>query len=1583
MSIDLKSSTNSVTGFIFNGQYNLPASTGITEGFVYFKDANYIDSGYLPSGIGFDAIVPISGLSEKPSEVSGYIFYRINTPIYGVCHGFSNTSGVWYDGYNFYNAFHQEGSIAPPYGQNLTVVKSNEDGQDALAENGSCYPLSITEYNDLFGIVSKTDNGMSASTESIQSNAETFINSPAIACPQDLSVTYYWHEMQYKIIAGTAGAIAGNTFFNTNPIPCSLDNFMSKTASRYFEVVSGLNQFYDNGNGTKTEKKSHAIQFDAYGKPIAGFSTDNGTNIINTVTCPSILAESSLSVGVQNESQLLNAPDYLGQRSNSFFDFFNWWNIWHFLFKENSDGFPFKNDFNILGPNGANLGLAKTVNSASYGSQLFEATLSDQENYWERRQCPNAIDFLPHTFGASIYACPSFHFDVPYYAAIKKFGFYGTRFFNGCVSLQLEYPPSGNPSRIDSVEIPFTAPSGYVYITPEEGEPDNDKGIASSFSAYNNLLKVAATEELNSDFFALNKSLFLWANRNLIFNSAEYSQLSENYNFPPLFKNLFNEYDAVFPSGITGLLTSNILFESGAASYMYETGKQYSILNNNENYKYFKRELRKILNSYQSTYWDTIEKKYSNIILASDENADTGFYQLLGTSKENRFLTRYFENYTKGNPVDLYPSNKITFSFDKAGGLIDSPSWGKSPSSFGGGSRFNDTGLNRRYFVGAYGNGQDALGYAALTRSIATISGNSFYPGYFDSSALGDTPKTTYTPILTGIYASGDVGEPVSHSIPANGWKPLEQGWLAIGYNGIGSMRGDFSCFTPIFTKHPFPKTFCKIGQSPTMRVDAVDYHTIPEDKINIKNPEIVYWTKKLKIVNSKYENKYPLTYKWFRIKKSLCANNFNNFLTNPNFSLLEAASVTGTWCCLEGDDKICTFIRPKSCRPLYASANPAWSSKYANTQAYEEAKKNNFYMEFKQGAIKGQDDAYFYFCIVKGRFGMRIGEPTELYIDNKLMFDVAVQNGGNSSIDIGSVSFKHEKGTVVATASTAMNPYEGFVLDPSSIPEDIIEEKLPPPNAGWGDVYSYRFAGMWGYRGVSQSYTPGTLNDTRGLMETWGRFIHYGKLVKYEATLSQEDGNALYGTNHLPVCVNGEMPYNKKGIKVIIPNLIHWANEQQPIVSTNGNYGVKWSKLGNAGELYIPANSIQNGGSTTVSPGMGQWQWGNNLGTIHQFGSKSEKSSLIMSPYSLNDEDFAKLKTKLVDNGILAGENCGWNRYGLGRNMSYWIEGFSSFYIYCDNIKKKNISNYNYMNPGLRQTNSSIQYFWLGNPSNSYLERYPMPGPYAFQWRVKRHNRDRNGNGMSEGFYSYGWGTNYSLMYDMPAIYGLSVKQSESSRDIQGFNAARLEVFGAENVMNVRTSRFGFTRGNGGARNYGTYWIGNIEDENNNRKVVEYVRSGENHASYPEFNIYGCSDDNINNGTCFDPCLSIRYQNGFLPGGKRQDLTTAFPNGQGYKIVANNIAKSSTSYSTSTVTGADRVYFRGPFGVPHLKYMASKGININGFSPCFDGGADHCNYITPTINIGSSMYYESQGLSIFKNANTAAQSVNLDYPPK
>jgi hypothetical protein len=1592
--------------------------SGVTGILVKYTSGNKnIESGFYATGlrpnIGYQ-----SGASSV-GDLSGYLYYRVNVPIFGTCHGFGNDENTWYSGYNFYNAFHPEGFVSPPFGQNFSTYKAGNYGFSALDLNGSCSSLTSKEYNDLFGIVSQSDDGITASAEEIDPQADSFLNSPAIACPQDLSVAYYWREKQYKIIAGTAGAITANIFFNNNPIPISLDMFDIKTSFRYDSSGEKLDgDLYEDSDGRKKEKILYTIKY-LNGKPVPKYYNlvTKGSNPLLSKTCYGSITEGKLVEGsvlgsTQITSLLIDSPDILGEPSKSAFDPFVWWNSWHFLFKENSDGFPFQNDYKSYSTEGGDyFGLAKTPNSANYGSKIFKAELSDPDHYWENRQCPGIVDFLPHTFGASIYACPSYYFDVPYYAALNKFGFYGVRFFNGCVSLNLNYPSSGyNPNSNppsgaeNALELPG---EGYSYVYPEEDEPDEDVGINYGNNIYDNLLNIAKSEESVNDFFALNKSFFLWANYQIITGINEYNILTGKYSFfSGLLSRYLNEFDLIFPSGKNDLLSNKNWFQLQESKLFFDTGFSSSLLSNNENYKQLTKSILNSISPEDLSFWDKIEKEFSNYVLFESGIVDTGFYDSFEKAKIERFQTRYLENFVQGNAIDLYPSNKITFGFDYAKNFIDSPSWGKAINLFGLTSKFEDSGLDRRYFVGAYAEALDFVGYSEYINLInSQIENHSFYPGYFNSKFGKDFQDEEYLPVLMGNAFSG---EEINKNTITGGRNIFKDGWFALGYGGMIKLKNSYSCFTPIFIQQPINTVHCKIGQSPTFRCLAVDYHTIPEDKINDRYPEIIYWTKKLKIIDSKYKNKYPLSYKWFRIPKSSCGNNFDNFLLsgyftntgttdyfhNPTgFPPLEPSDISGKWCCLEGDGPNCTLIHPKECIPVF-SGNASWSSKYEGTPGFEDAKRNNFYMKLKKGAIKDEDDEYYYFCMTKGRFGIRISEPSELFVDETLRFDISVQNGGNSKIN-PKISFDFGTG-IIEIGEVEVPSYGGFYKDSNFIPENIVQQKIPPPNKGFGDVYSYKFVGTWGYGGALQTYSPGTLDDTRGLKETWGRFLHYGSLIKYQKQLSQSEGDLIYGTPHLPTCVSGLIKEDKYGLFLNISvdtkngssKIIHWANMQDPIVSTDGKFGVLWKKLGNAGELYNPISYLKNGAiDSSISPGLGQWQWGNNLGTIHKFGYTSPNSELKTSPGFLNDDNKNELKEKLLKNS-LDGPDCGWNEYGLGRNMLYWIEGFSSFYLFCDPIKKKNVTNYNYMGPALRQTNSSIQHFWLGKPSNTYLKRYPMFGPYAYQWKVMPHNRDRNGNGMSEGFYSYGWGTNYNSMYDAPAIYGLFRQYKEPSEgqqeEINQINNLRTEIFGVFGQAAVRSTRFGFTYGNGGAVRYGNIWIGKITETGTginypNYKIREYVKSGEYLSKYPKFGLYGCDDSDLKNGDCFDPCLSIRYPFGFLPGGKKQKLTSAVPSGSGYSIVANNIFSGDSFYEKTSYLSGE--FFRGPFGTPHHIYLKGTGKNINGFSPCSDGGADHCNYLTPTINLGASSYLSTEIPTMISASAVATSSIDYVLP--
>jgi hypothetical protein len=285
-------------------------------------------------------------------------------------------------------------------------------------------------------------------------------------------------------------------------------------------------------------------------------------------------------------------------------------------------------------------------------------------------------------------------------------------------------------------------------------------------------------------------------------------------------------------------------------------------------------------------------------------------------------------------------------------------------------------------------------------------------------------------------------------------------------------------------------------------------------------------------------------------------------------------------------------------------------------------------------------------------------------------------------------------------------------------------------------------------------------------------------------------------------------------------------------------------------------------------------------------------------------------------------------------------------------------------MCPGLRQTNSAIQYFWLGQPNNVYLERRPMYGPYAYQWRVRRHNRDRNGNGISEGFYSMGWDSRYSLLYDAPAVYGLYVKKKASqSYQVRANNVTAMRKERFPNGIDYATFRsawFGVQGTEGTSRPYGNFTCNSAVGG----AMCDYIDAAVSLGETPDFEAYSCSFKQLKAGTCFDPCISMRYGQGFFPGGKKQDL---FGNQETKtRLVPMANFKSGTRglmWEEQSKVEAD-TFFRSPTYTPHRMIwsgLSTEGISpirieqIAGISPCEDGGSDHCNYLTPTIHMNTS----------------------------
>ena len=1560
-------------GYVLSGYYTWRATGSPKPKLFELSSPSYLINNFSPP---YDAYLPSPNLTGSSkyiavgrklksslipiaSNLSGALYYFDSADLIGTCHGWGRPSGTFYSGYNFYNAFYAGGYFMPPFGEIPAVMKlklsENESEAYSHLNYGQCGSMSVTEYNERFGIISKYAADAGATSDTIVPSTFHQIMSLKQTCPEgSIAVDAYYDEWQAKQVPGTASSLAATPAqYNENPIPSSLDNYENWTDGRYQYIT----------DSTDVKHKINKIQFGPDHRPVPSYSTsDTNHSKLNNALCYAQLFETDTSIGrLTNGIQRIETPDVTSSASNSQVSAAGQepWHYWHFLFRENADTIPFASDMKHIKPGVTWRGMLE-------GTQMIDTTLSSEDSYWQNRQCPDTVDYLPWTFGGAIYACPSQHFDVPYYAARKRFGFYGTRFLNSCTRLNLSNTWSGVPN---SLEIPSGTGMDINY---PDTEPTNiDLAGNFTFSMYDSLLKLASAEERYSNMYALNKGFFIWANDDCIRTDSSWSGLTGTVTgFQNIYESLVEKFQRVYVSGLSTYMTSGepvIIMTKGKLSTSYtllDSGRSSDLLFTNSAYEYFLKQLGSLLSGSSMSLWKTLEGKYGYYVTDCSSGGlvshlgtgiNTGFYNQMVSGREKRMRTRYFENLFRGNPIDLFPLNHIYFSTDNAKGYYESSEWGRSPNSFGKASHLPS--IQRRYFEGAYGQGGAIAQAENIINSISNIKDSAFYPGFWNTYDFGkDIPTPTYVPVLSG-FARDTSGHRFSTS-----------GWLAAGYREIGALDANFSCFTPIFVQQPLPKVYCKIGQPPTFRALAVDYHSIPEDKMSPRYPEITYWTHKLKITDSQMKNLYPLKYKWFRLKK----NKYKNFVSIADLdsSEIEFSNPTGIWCALEGDNRTtCTVIHPLACQPQYGNHT---------ADAYT----------YIDGAQYRQDDQYYYFCMALGRFGIRISEPSELVIENWLRFDVSVKNGANMGADIRidfDINSIWGDDTTISFEAEKSLPYNGYQRDKYAIPETVVEQKMPPPNAGWGDVWATRFIGPWGYVGATRSYSPDTLKDTRGLREVWGRLLDYGTLVSFSKRLTQFEGALLYGHKHLPTCENYTMARGKKGIKTTAyvndMKVRHWTLEQQAYAVTDNRFGMRWNKINGVGSLYPPTPTIYD--IFHPNMGIGHWQWGNNLGSIKRFGAFSgpdDNDIVINRPGSIPDQSIvAQIKKKFILPTTLAGENCGYSPCGLGRNMLYYIEAYDRFYLHCDPLKKKNVTNLSFMCPGLRNTNSAIQYFWLGKPSNTYVERRAMYGPYAYQWRVRRHNRDRNGNGISEGFYSMNYETRYELMYDAPAIYGLYIKppkyaSPEFIDKVHRTKGLRRAAIGILNEVSLRSLWFGEGGSEGSFKRYGNYTFScNPASWAYNSNMCEYVSTAQGLAGSPDFRAYSCPQDALQNGQCFDPCVSIRYGQGFFPGGKGQTMfgyqesTNAnLPVPKNLRLVAN------ATYTGSNVVRSDEksvvdpnLYFRSPVNTPHARVWAgltkidgtilSQREMIAGISPCQDGGSDHCNYMTATLHLDTS----------------------------
>ena len=1549
---------NTIINNVFSGFYFLPMDETDKPNLYNFSSAiNPINNFTAP----FDAVLyrntgdnsafPLVGVGEKidsidaiTSNVYGYLYSNQAADIYGVCHGFGRDNLTYYNGYNFYNAFYAPGYFTPPYGENISILDQNISDTLNVLTMGTCNPMNLTEYTEYFGINSIADPNIGIVAVGLNPGEQTILSSPSIVCVED-AIPFYFDEIAYNLVQGTTQQLGSTTFFNGNPIPTALDNFEIRVNGRYAITVTD-----NNGSGANTNN----ITFKD-GRAIPSYNANSQQSRFNNLLCTAQIFETDVSLGIgSNGIQLVDAPDVgagdaPASSQTSFFGV-QPWNLWHFQYEQNADTFPFFNDFTPVSNAQLNNG------NGDQGTALFNEVLAVQESYWQNRQCPGAVHFLPYTFGGAINACPSYYFDVPYYAAIGKFGFYGTRFLNSCASLNLQYPLSGVNNTVElepQTDGLFALPEGQI-------EPAGiDNKASGNYAQYDNLLSIAAAEQQYSYMYALNSAFFLWANNSFIQQSSSFQYLNSTYGqFIGIYSGMILPFQNIFGNGISGL-TQYQPSITLSGNNIINTGNVENLLTDNSHYNNFLNQLGKFITGQDISYWNQIADIYSYYV--SDGNGiNEPFYNYMVTGTQSRLLTRYFENLVKGNPIDLFPLNNISFSTDSAKDFLESTGWNRSVGGFGLNSALPP--IQRRYFAGAYGSAGALTGLMNALNQINISPNSSYYPGSFSQNIGKNTASNTYYPVI-----SGKIVDNQGHSFSASGW-------MALGYNEIGKLDANFSCFTPIFVQNPLPEISCKIGQAPTFRSFAVDYHTIPDDKINGRWPEITYWAQKLKMLDSTGNYLYPMSYKWFRVPTA----SYAGFLQSGAFSICTASQATGTWCCMEGDTNTCTLIHPSLCDP---TGQLEVQDKYT----------------FIKGAIASPgvgvngdlaDDQYTYFCVASGRFGIRISEPSTITIEDWARFDVSFKNGinqgGTLAIDFNVVDYLGNNQSVSFTQEGGSPAYNGYMYDPYAIPEAQILQKVPPPNAGYGDVTAFQFVGPIKYVGALRSYSPSALVDTRGVREAWGHMLDYGSLVPFYKVLTQTEGDLLYGHSHLPICTNYQMSPGEYGIQVQ-PTLngnpiTHWTLGQTAVASYDVvSYGLPWQQIENLGCLYPPITTLNE---NYESFGVGScWQYYNNLGAIKRFGYLSNYNSQDVTfigngAPSSNDSSAITTQLQLIKQAwirpnSLAGSNCGYTPYGLGRNMIFYIESFGSFYSYCDPNGKKNIQDISYMNPGIRQGNSAIQYFWLGQPNNIYLERRPLYGPYAYQWRVRRHNRDRNGNGISLSFYSMGYSEPYSLIYDAPAIYGLYTKTSNNPGYIeQATNIVNLRnTYGFQTDLSVRGFWFGTTNGEGTASNYGNAMVDCTTTPTN--ALCNYFSVAQEFAGAQNMSDYYCSQKMLLEGACFDPCMSMRYGQGIFPGGKLANLF-----GNGSKNTSNVLVAGANNINNQPITVDEiskedpSILFRSPINTPYSQLMIQNGKKVVGISTCSDFGSDHCNFLTPTLFLGTSSFIQGLTSSFLATIN-------------
>ena len=1584
-----------------------------------------------------EASNPITTHQYLNQRYTGQFSMDYNATRYDTCHAwldYNNFTGA----FNFYHAFHPNGYYSPPFGELVSLSEFVDEGPSSSSSNGSCADITSSEYMQMMGIVSV--NYSSAKISKVNDPSPPLaakiapIDSPYEECPPAAQLPYYFEEIVFRYAAGTYdGGVVGNPY-NHNPIPTSLDYVSMQLTSRYNistdvddnEVISEVG---GNINDSMVDIANYGVGVDG-GKQ--GVNNELGLN--NKLSYRGLCSASDMEGGTYagvyqgGSLDLRNYDPAMPLNAGSLSPTFNYngWNYWNFTFKENHDYLPFTNNFNT----------SSNTRSSSRGTQLLWAKKADTDHWWENRQCPEVVDFLPWTLGGTIHDCPRNYFEIPYYSLIGKFGYLGTRFQASCQKLirDVSNDVNGVKAPIPVYEVPYP-------MTSSQNDPnvEVDAGGAVSDFFFDGLLDVAKREQNYSEWLVTNKAPKLAFNYQLILNDPDYQYIiAQKPQFANALYGLVSSVNSLknnLPNYLNGTDSPYIKVGSDyEEDYNFLQSRQTSDLNLlNDGYERFFNYSTELLGGQLVGRLSSLLEKYGYFFKSSSTVVNWTEYNRLLTAKEERIRTRALLNVSQGNPIDLFPTNHITYSFDRKNDYLHSLDWARTPAGSKSSSSLNGgltlPNVERRYFEGAYSKKYDR---EILYQKVANIMELSQLPialaasvnaGYSDGAYYSNARCGATIPLGTFFPVTGGNGIKDNQNPSAIGYV---NNWRLLGYNEIGAIDGNFSCFTPVFIQQP-KNTYCKLGQSPTFRALALDYHTIPEDKIKVKHPEIWYWANKLKLVDNNKHYLYPMKYQWGRVRISNVANFMKG---NFDDSTIEWASNTGNWGFLEGENgPNCTFIHPLECVGIDGSAG------------YSSSSRDGY--KFIQGIKTSDCTDWSYFCLSIGRFGVRCSDLFLVEADKFLLIDLAYINGGGASltpevrIELPSTVNNSGNGgnqsggpqSFAMTLTTPTNvvgmPFNGIKNDPWVVPEEVVI-KQKYMRAGGGQNVAFGFNGDYQYRGFVRSYAPETISDTRGLKAVNHQPVDYGILLNYKLDLTDFIGSCLYGYKHLPTCRDSSMAQGEKGVRMSIR--VDGQEMKHPLTSqpaeipyTNPPAPVTQGRVGHLGQLYNFDYPTTLGVTTS-------WQFNQNLGAIKRFGKAtqySDKGKDFLFSFDRSSVDpagsqeaFNYVKDQVVTSSELAGSNCGYTPVSVGRKMLYYVEAFERFYILCDQKAKYNVPNKTFIAPGLRYGDAPMQYAWFGQPSDTYLERRSMYGPYAFQWKVKRHNRDRLGNGISQGLWSMGWREKYTLMYDLAAIYGLYMKNTlQNTKDIvQDINALRNLAF-PNQVPPPRRIKLG-RRGNQ-AEGYGYGDVRFDCDTVLGSNSVQGVISNPSTASFAETmcayysagssslintSEYYCGIKHIKDGTCFDPCLSLRYSHGFLPGGRiishmsagAVEDSTGTGDKKTHRITSNgedvgNGTLASANASTASddffvddkrSSGGTSVVLRGPAFTPYAKQIKNEDVEIAtafstfntelqnatgntspvsnrlswSISPCEQGGAEHCNFITPTVHVGGNL---------------------------